>query len=65
MSVNTDVQKELDRLRVEWDTGMQEGYDAANTPLPRWYFDKPPAMLTARERGHWFGRELHLQEREL
>lgn len=62
MIENTHVRAETERLQAEFNAGMDEGYDKALLPLPGWYFEKTLTMLTARERGYFFGRELRLQE---
>lgn len=64
MIENHRVQAERQRLRDAFSDGMAEGYYDAAKPLPSWYFDRPLARLTARERGWWYGRETRTQEEE-
>lgn len=62
--VNANVQSELAHLAAEKEAGIREGFAANVDALPAFYFDKPIAKLTARERGYFIGREFRLEEME-
>ena len=62
MKVNAHVQGETDRLDTEYNAGVEAGYEANPNQLPEFYYSKPIYLLTARERGYFFGREIKLQE---
>lgn len=61
---NDNVTKELQHLEEEWQAGIDEGYSQNPNTLPEWFFRKPVSMLTARERGYVFGRELKIHDKE-
>jgi hypothetical protein len=46
---------------VEWEEGMDKGYECANCPLPNW-FHNPYYVMSPWQRGFIFGRELALLE---
>jgi len=60
--VNTNIQRELDRLKAEYAAGLEEGYDADPNRLPAFWHSKTLMQLTARERGFFVGRELRIEE---
>lgn len=64
MRPNTNVQRELDRLKEEYELGLSDGYDANPNQPPEWFFTKTLSALTARERGFFVGRELRLEGME-
>jgi hypothetical protein len=63
MSENAQVKAERLRQQREWEAGVDEGYEATG-PLPNWMFTLAPAMLTARQQGYWFGRQLRQHEKD-
>lgn len=61
---NAHVQTQLERLRSEYEEGMDEGYSANPNQLPAWWHTKTLVQLSARERGYFCGREVRLAEEE-
>ena len=59
---NASVQATMQQRQDDYFVAMDEGYEAGTEPLPQWYYEKPLAMLTLKERAYWFGREMKAVE---
>jgi hypothetical protein len=63
MIAETEAQrKEREWIENEFDEGILEGYESNLNAPPLWFHNLPVSMLTARQRGYWFGRETRIQE---
>lgn len=63
MNEPASVTAERARLDAAWWEGADAGYHSVE-PLPAWWFDTPPARMTKRQRGYFFGKELRDSEKE-